>query len=84
MYRQDQLRALEEFGPVLVQYHGVGEVTGNITVLPPDRHDRQLPDALDFGSWEQDRFPSRSGDSWRSARSRHPASTARSWRSCAA
>ena len=26
-------------GPVLVQYFGLGEVTGNITVLPPALHD---------------------------------------------
>ncbi len=50
MYRSDQLRALEELGPVLVQYYGLGEVTGNITVLPPDQHDRPLPDGVDFGS----------------------------------
>lgn len=35
MYRADQVRALEKLGPVLVQYFGLGEVTGNITVLPP-------------------------------------------------
>ncbi len=35
MYREDQKRAL---GPVLVQYFGLGEVTGNITVLPPRLH----------------------------------------------
>ena len=35
MYREDQKRALEKLGPVLVQYFGLGEVTGNITVLPP-------------------------------------------------
>ena len=34
MYRADQLRALEVLGPVIVQYFGLGEVTGNITVLP--------------------------------------------------
>jgi fatty-acyl-CoA synthase len=39
MYRQDQKAALQKFGPVLVQYFGLGEVTGNITVLPPDLHD---------------------------------------------
>ena len=38
MYRADQQRALEKLGPVLVQYFGLGEVTGNITVLPPDEH----------------------------------------------
>ncbi|TKT75078.1 acyl-CoA synthetase [Aquamicrobium sp. LC103] len=39
MYRADQKRALEKLGPVLVQYFGLGEVTGNITVLPPAFHD---------------------------------------------
>lgn len=38
MYRTDQIKALEVLGPVLVQYFGLGEVTGNITVLPPDEH----------------------------------------------
>ena len=38
MYRADQIRALETLGPVLVQYFGLGEVTGNITVLPPWLH----------------------------------------------
>lgn len=38
MYRADQVRALEVLGPKLVQYFGLGEVTGNITVLPPAHH----------------------------------------------
>ena len=38
MYREDQKRALAKLGPVLVQYFGLGEVTGNITVLPPSLH----------------------------------------------
>lgn len=38
MYRSDQKRALEKLGPVLVQYFGLGEVTGCITVLPRDMH----------------------------------------------
>lgn len=38
MYRPDQKRALEKLGTVLVQYFGLGEVTGNITVLPPALH----------------------------------------------
>ena len=38
MYREDQKRALRTLGPVIVQYFGLGEVTGNITVLPPDLH----------------------------------------------
>ncbi|MDE2330795.1 MAG: acyl-CoA synthetase [Bradyrhizobium sp.] len=39
MYREDQKAALKKLGPVLVQYFGLGEVTGNITVLPPELHD---------------------------------------------
>ncbi|GGF18864.1 acyl-CoA synthetase [Aliidongia dinghuensis] len=38
MYRVDQKRALEKLGPVIVQYYGLGEVTGNITVLAPTLH----------------------------------------------
>ena len=33
MYRADQKRALQKLGKVLVQYFGLGEVTGCITVL---------------------------------------------------
>ncbi|MEA2664839.1 MAG: fatty-acyl-CoA synthase, partial [Candidatus Eremiobacteraeota bacterium] len=46
MYRADQIHALEKLGPVLVQYFGMGEVTGNITVLPPALHsedDLEMP-----------------------------------------
>jgi fatty-acyl-CoA synthase len=39
MYRADQQFALRKLGRVLVQYFGLGEVTGNITVLPPALHD---------------------------------------------
>ncbi|CAN5437951.1 acyl-CoA synthetase [soil metagenome] len=38
MYRSDQKVALRKLGPVLVQYFGLGEVTGCITVLTPDMH----------------------------------------------
>jgi fatty-acyl-CoA synthase len=38
MYRADQKLALRKLGPVLVQYFGLGEVTGCITVLPPSMH----------------------------------------------
>ncbi|MFG1391448.1 acyl-CoA synthetase [Xanthobacter agilis] len=38
MYREDQKFALRKLGKVLVQYFGLGEVTGNITVLPPALH----------------------------------------------
>jgi acyl-CoA synthetase (AMP-forming)/AMP-acid ligase II len=39
MYREDQKHALATLGKVLVQYFGLGEVTGNITVLPPVLHE---------------------------------------------
>jgi acyl-CoA synthetase (AMP-forming)/AMP-acid ligase II len=39
MYREDQKHALSKLGKVLVQYFGLGEVTGNITVLPPALHE---------------------------------------------
>ncbi len=38
MYRADQKRALAKLGPVLVQYFGLSEVTGCITVLPAALH----------------------------------------------
>lgn len=38
MYLADQRRALDTLGPVLVQYYGLGEVTGCITVLRPEDH----------------------------------------------
>lgn len=38
MYREDQKLALKKLGNVLVQYFGLGEVTGNVTVLPPGLH----------------------------------------------
>jgi fatty-acyl-CoA synthase len=41
MYREDQKRALAKLGKVLVQYFGLGEVTGNITVLPPELHEAE-------------------------------------------
>jgi fatty-acyl-CoA synthase len=46
MYRADQVHALRKLGNVLVQYFGLGEVTGNITVLPPALHsedDAKMP-----------------------------------------
>jgi fatty-acyl-CoA synthase len=39
MYREDQKAALKKLGKVLVQYFGLGEVTGNITVMPADLHE---------------------------------------------
>ena len=41
MYREDQKAALKKLGKVLVQYFGLGEVTGNITVLPTALHDEE-------------------------------------------
>ncbi|WP_280416692.1 AMP-binding protein [Nocardia carnea] len=38
MSSRDQRIALDVLGQVLVQYYGLCEVTGNITVLPPDLH----------------------------------------------
>ena len=38
MYRADQKHALRKLGKVLVQYFGLGEVTGCITVLPAQLH----------------------------------------------
>jgi acyl-CoA synthetase (AMP-forming)/AMP-acid ligase II len=50
MYRADQLHALRKLGPVLVQYFGLGEVTGNITVLPPRLHSETDDPAFPIGS----------------------------------
>ncbi|WP_409410765.1 acyl-CoA synthetase [Bradyrhizobium sp. sBnM-33] len=41
MYREDQKAALNTLGKVLVQYFGLGEVTGNITVMPASLHDAE-------------------------------------------
>ena len=46
MYRADQKAALQKLGKVIVQYYGLGEVTGNITVLPREAHsldDDEMP-----------------------------------------
>jgi fatty-acyl-CoA synthase len=48
MYRADQQHALRKLGRVLVQYFGLGEVTGNITVLPPHLH--SIDDDMSVGS----------------------------------
>ena len=50
MYRADQQHALRKLGKVLVQYFGLGEVTGNITVLPPDLHSVEDDPAYPIGS----------------------------------
>ena len=44
MYRADQQHALRKLGKVLVQYFGLGEVTGCITVLPAALHALDDPD----------------------------------------
>ena len=41
MYREDQKAALNKLGPVIVQYFGLGEVTGNITVMPAALHEAE-------------------------------------------
>ncbi len=38
MYRRDQIQAINTLGNVIVQYFGLGEVTGAITVLPHHEH----------------------------------------------
>ncbi len=48
MYRADQRYALTKLGKVLVQYYGMGEVTGAITVLPPEMH--SIGDDMPVGS----------------------------------
>lgn len=46
MYREDQKHALTKLGRVLVQYFGLGEVTGAITVLQrQDHHIEDTPSA---------------------------------------
>ena len=50
MYATDQRRAREVLGDVLVQYYGLGEVTGNITVLPPRLHDHVSPAGVEIGT----------------------------------
>src|SRR6201988_933725 len=41
MYREDQKFALKKLGKVIVQYFGLGEVTGNITVFPAALHEEE-------------------------------------------
>ena len=50
MYRADQQHALSKLGRVLVQYFGLGEVTGNITVLPPRLHSEADDPRFPIGS----------------------------------
>src|SRR6266478_7089175 len=50
MYREDQKFALKKLGKVIVQYFGLGEVTGNITVLPAALHEEEDGPAARTGS----------------------------------
>lgn len=50
MYREDQKTALKKLGKVLVQYFGLGEVTGNITVLPTHLHEEEDGPGARIGS----------------------------------
>lgn len=50
MYRADQTRALDKLGKVIVQYFGLGEVTGTITVLPAALHDGEDGPAARIGT----------------------------------
>jgi acyl-CoA synthetase (AMP-forming)/AMP-acid ligase II len=50
MYREDQKHTLRKLGPCLVQYFGLGEVTGNITVLPPEWHSLEDDPGFPIGS----------------------------------
>lgn len=50
MYQHDQQYARQRLGDVLVQYYGLGEVTGNITVLTPEDHGRPSPEGVEFGT----------------------------------
>jgi acyl-CoA synthetase (AMP-forming)/AMP-acid ligase II len=55
MYREDQKRALATLGPVLVQYFGLGEVTGAITVLRPQDHHAQDGPGVKLGTCGRER-----------------------------
>ncbi len=50
MYREDQKTALRRLGKVIVQYFGLGEVTGNITVLPAALHEPDDKPGLKLGT----------------------------------
>jgi fatty-acyl-CoA synthase len=50
MASRDQQRARSVLGEVLVQYYGMAEATGNVTVLPPWAHDHRPPEGVEFGS----------------------------------
>ena len=50
MATRDQAKAREVLGEVLVQYYGMAEVTGNITVLPAREHDHEPPAHVEYGT----------------------------------
>nr|WP_281417427.1 acyl-CoA synthetase [Plastoroseomonas hellenica] len=50
MYRADQQMILRRLGKVIVQYFGLGEVTGNITYLPPALHEAEDGPAARIGT----------------------------------
>lgn len=56
MYREDQKHALRKLGKVLVQYFGLGEVTGNVTVLPPYLHEIEDNDRARIGTCGYERI----------------------------
>ncbi len=55
MYREDQKRALKSLGSVIVQYFGLGEVTGAITVLPPALHSAEDGEGAKIGTCGMER-----------------------------
>lgn len=55
MLREHQKLALRKLGLCLVQYFGLGEVTGNITVLPPHLHDIEDGPTARIGTCGQSR-----------------------------
>jgi len=50
MATRDQSRAREVLGEVLVQYYGMAEATGSVTVLPSREHDHQPPADVEYGT----------------------------------
>ncbi len=50
MYREDQKTALRRLGKVIVQYFGLGEVTGTITVLPAPLHEAEDGPGVKIGT----------------------------------
>jgi fatty-acyl-CoA synthase len=47
---RDQQQARAALGEVLVQYYGLAEATGNITVLPPHHHGHPSPPGIEFST----------------------------------